>query len=257
MKRILVFTGLILFAIIQLPAQIDKMRDLLDDEMDTENYTLRFLNALDGSPIKGATIDISGIGEFTTDVQGKIKFPRNIEDGFIEVSFEADGYISTSLAIEVIVGTIFNNRISVSPVMAMEWVRIVLDWGRNPKDLDAHFEKSGQYHVSFRNMKTAHDGICRLDRDDTQGFGPETITVKTIESEGNYEYWVHDYTNLADDNSKQLSKSGATVKVYGNGQLLNSFTVPADKRGNVWKVFEIRNGEIIPTNTITSITGRS
>jgi len=246
MKRKIVLALLLLLAVLRLPAQIEKMRDLLDDEMDTENYTLRFLNALDGNPVQDANVEITDIGSFTTDVQGKIKFPRNFEDGWLEVKVTATGYIPVLLPVEVIAGTIFNNRISLSPVMAIEWLRIVLDWGRSPKDLDAHFEKSGQYHVSYRNMKVAQDGVCRLDRDDTQGFGPETITAEIIESDATYEYRVHDYTNQANENSRHLSGSGATVKVYGNGQLLRHFTVPADKRGNVWKVFEIRNGEIIP-----------
>ncbi|MBE0638334.1 MAG: hypothetical protein IH598_07435 [Bacteroidales bacterium] len=253
MKRKIFLAGLFMLACLHGWSQIDKMRDVLDDEMDTENYTIRFFNALDGNPVSGATVSIQNIGDFFTDVEGKIKFPRKIKDGNLLVHFSADDYIATSLNIEVIAGTIFNNRISVSPEMAMEWLRIVLDWGRTPKDLDAHFEKKGKYHVSFRNMKIAEDGSCQLDRDDTKGYGPETITVKVIETEGNYEYWVHDFTNLSDDNSKQLSKSGASVKVYGNGQLLHHFNVPADGRGNVWKIFEIKGGTIEVTNYITSI----
>lgn len=252
MKKKLFMIGLLLMACLNAMTQIDKMRNVLDDEMDQENYTLRFLNALDGNPIAGATVVIDGFGTFTSDPEGKIKFPRKFEDGRLTVHFAAEGYIPTNLNIEVIVGTIFNNQVSVSPEMAMEWVRIILDWGRNPKDIDAHFEKKNGYHVSFRNMKVAEDGSCQLDRDDTKGFGPETITVKEIETEGHYEYWVHDYTNMTNENSRQLSKSGASVKVYGNGQLLHQFDVPADGRGNVWKVFEVKEGKIEVANYITS-----
>lgn len=252
MKRTFFLTGLFMMVFIQAFAQIDRMRDVLDDEMDMDNYTLRFFNALDGNPIAEANVSIENFGEFTSDFEGKIKFPRKFKDGNLSVRFSAEGYISATFKVEVIAGTIFNNRFSASPEMAMEWVRIVLDWGKTPKDLDAHFEKKSQYHVSYRNMKSAEDGSCQLDRDDTKGYGPETITVKTIETQGHYEYWVHDFSNLADENSRQLTKSGASIKVYGNGQLLHQFNVPTEGRGNVWKVFEIRGGVIEVVNYITS-----
>jgi hypothetical protein len=256
MKKVWLMLSVLLMLSAALPAQIDKMRGVLEDEMDHDNYTLRFLDALDGKPIAGAAVTIDDKAQFTTDHEGKIKFPKDFNDGNLVVRFTAEGYISTTITIEVIAGTIFNNRISVSPEMAMEWVRIILDWGRSPKDLDAHFEKNGSYHVSFRNMKTASDGTCRLDRDDTSGFGPETITVEKIETEGKYTYWVHDYTNLTNDNSRHLSRSGATVKVYGNGTLQGYYTVPSGQRGNVWKVFEIKNGQFETINQVTSHSSR-
>jgi len=257
MKTKLLLILVLMAAFLQTFAQVDKMLDVLDDETDMENYTLRFRDALNGSAVFGASIKIDDVGEYVTDPEGKIKFPRTMEEGKITVHFSAEGYISTSLVVEIIAGSIFSNRISVSPEMAMEWVRIILDWGNSPKDLDAHLEKKDQYHVSFRNMKTSQDGSCQLDRDDTKGYGPETITVKEIETSASYEYWVHDYTNLGNDNSRQLSRSGATVKVYGNGQLLGNYSVPKDSRGNAWKVFEIRDGQIVPTNYVSSSpTGR-
>jgi hypothetical protein len=256
MKKFWFVLSVLLMLSAALPAQIDKMRGLLEDEMDHDNYTLRFHDALDGNPIEGASVTIDDKADLTTDHEGKIKFPKDFAEGNLAVRFTADGYISTTITIEVIAGTIFNNRISVSPEMAMEWVRIILDWGRSPKDLDAHLEKQGSYHVSFRNMKTADDGTCRLDRDDTSSFGPETITVERIETEGKYTYWVHDYTNLTNDNSRQLSRSGATVKVYGNGKLQGYYTVPSDQRGNVWKVFEIKNGQFQTINQVTSHSSR-
>lgn len=101
-------------------------------------------------------------------------------------------------------------------------------------------------------MKVSDDGEARLDRDDTDSWGPETITIRQIETEGHYEFWVHDYTNRNDENSRKLSKSKATVKVYGNNQLLEIFSIPTDGRGNKWHVFTIDHGKIVPTNYITA-----
>jgi hypothetical protein len=233
-------------------AQIDKMKDVLDDEMDADNYTLRFYNALNGDPIKGATITIEEVGTFVTDAEGKIKFSRADEDALYLVNFSADSYITTDVSLEAVAGTIFNNRISVSPVMAMENMRIIVDWGRRPADLDAHLTKNKSYHISYHDMKVSDDGEARLDRDDTDSWGPETITIRQIETEGHYEFWVHDYTNRNDENSRKLSKSKATVKVYGNNQLLEIFSIPTDGRGNKWHVFTIDHGKIVPTNYITA-----
>nr|NQU94075.1 hypothetical protein [Bacteroidota bacterium] len=240
-KKLLILTGLFLCNLFLL-AQIDKMKDILNDEMDTDNYTLRFFNALDGNPIKDAVVEIDGIGLYTTDFEGKVKFPRMEEDGSLAVHFKAEGYIPTDISVEVIAGTIFQNRISVSPVMAMEYVRIILDWGRNPGDLDAHFLKENGYHISYRNMKMSDDDVAKLDRDDTDSFGPETITIKEIDTDSYYEFFVHDYTNRMNDNSRKLSKSGASVKVYGNGELMEYVTIPPGDRGNKWNVFVFKNG---------------
>lgn len=252
MKKIILLCAVVLFTLPAAFGQIDKMKDILDDEMDTENYTLRFFNALNGNPIKDAVVEIEDVGLYKTDHEGKVKFPRKIEEGGLTVRFQAEGYIPTDLTVEVIAGTIFNNRISVSPEMALEYFRVIVDWGRNPDDLDAHFIKEDEYHISYRNMKTADDGVAILDRDDTDKFGPETITVREIETDAAYEYWVKDYSNRDDDNSRRLSRSGAAVKVYGNGKLLEYITVPDGQRGNKWHVFVIRNGKIELTNYVTS-----
>jgi hypothetical protein len=55
-----------------------------------------------------------------------------------------------------------------------------------------------------------------------------------------------------DENSKKLSKSGANVKVYGDGKLLEFVTIPPGERGNKWNVFEIINGKIELTNYISA-----
>jgi hypothetical protein len=249
-KRAFLFITIFYAAIVSF-AQIDKMKEVLDDEMDTEHFTLRFVNALNGLPVEDATVQLDDIGKFLTDMDGKIKFPRT-EDGQVGVHFKADGYIPTDVFVEVVAGSIFNNHISVSPEMAMEYFRIILDWNRHPRDLDEHLTKDNDYHISYRNMKVSDDGVATLDRDDTDSFGPETITVKEIATDGHYTFWVQDFTNRDNSNSKALSKSGATVKVYGNGELLQVITVPADQRGNKWNVFEIVDGKIQLTNYISS-----
>lgn len=228
------------------------MKDILDDEMDSDNFTVRFYNALDGQPIKDGTVSIENIGEFKTDQEGKVKFPR-MDDQVLLITFTADEYITTDVKTEVVAGTIFYNRISISPEMALENVRIILDWGRNPDDLDAHLTKDKKYHISYRNMKAADDGEARLDRDDRDSWGPETITIRETETDAYYEFWVHDFSNQSKDNSKKLSKSKAVIKIYANNELQYQVSVPEEGRGNSWHVFTIDDGIINLSNYITNI----
>jgi len=246
---LLLFTAI--FATLSAFGQLDKMKDILDDEMDSENFTIRFYNALDGQPIKGGTVSIGNIGEFTTDMEGKVKFPR-MDDQILLMTFTADGFIITDIKTEILAGTIFYNRISISPEMALENVRIILDWGRNPDDLDVHLTKDKKYHISYRNMKATDDGEARLDRDDTDSWGPETITIRETETDAHYEFWVHDFSNRTDENSKKLSKSKAVVKIYANNKLQYQIKVPEGDRGNKWHIFTIDDGIINLTNYITA-----
>jgi hypothetical protein len=155
------------------------------------------------------------------------------------------------MIITIEAGTLFeNNRFSISPIMDINDFRVILDWGEKPQDLDAHFEKHDAYHISHRNNRVLADGEGRLDRDDLDSFGPETITVKKITSESTYRYYVHDFTNSAEPTSKQLSKSRASVKVYGEGRLLNVFNIPRGVRGVYWNVFAIKNGRVVETNQV-------
>ncbi len=231
--------------------QVDKMKDILNDEMDSDNFTVRFFNALDGEPIKDGTVNIQDLGIFTSDLEGKIKFPR-MDDQVLLMTFQAEGFIPTDIKTEIVAGTIFYNRISISPVMALENVRIILDWGRRPDDLDAHLTKDKEYHISYHNMKVSEDGEARLDRDDTDSWGPETITIRQTETANHYEFWVHDYTNRSDENSKKLSRSKAVVKIYANNELQHQIAVPEGDRGNKWHVFTIDNGDFHITNYVTA-----
>lgn len=222
------------------------------EENEHNNLTLRFYNAITGNPIVNASVTITGQETRLTDADGKILFPAPPEDGFIEVTFEADGYISGKFNEEIIAGTIFFNRYSVSPILDVNKIRIILDWEQEPGDLDSHFVKENTYHISFRNTRVLADGTGMLDRDDMDGFGPETITVEKADQNSVYGYFVHDFTNREKTNSNGLSDSKACVKLYGNGQLLQVFRIPQGATGNLWEVFHIENGQIIPVNQVTN-----
>jgi hypothetical protein len=229
----------------------NQMGDVFD-ELEGK-LSLYFLNALNGKPIPSAKVKMDGIGEFSTDAQGKIQF-KIPEDAFarIPVSVRKSGFTNTDFTLELLAGTLFLNRFSISPSIPLKHMRVVLDWGENPRDLDAHLVKKDSYHISYRHKKKAADGVAILDRDDTNGFGPETITVTSLDYNGEYEYYVEDFSNRNKKSSDKLSKSRGEVKVYGKGKLLHYFRVPQNKKGDTWTIFKIKNGEVIPVNNLGS-----
>jgi hypothetical protein len=212
--------------------------------MTESKLTLRFFDALNGEHIKEGSVIIDGLGQYETDYEGKITFPIPELNGVYAVIFEHKDYIFSEFDIEIQAGTIFFNRFSISPKMKLGKFRIVLDWGEEPSDLDAHLVKRDGYHISFRNMKSAPDGEAQLDRDDLTGFGPETITINNVDNDSKFTFYVHDFSNSSKPNSSQLAESKAVVKIYGNDRLLHYLEVPKNLKGDTWNVFSIIDGRI-------------
>ena len=122
----------------------NNMLQVLEDETSIQEeglFTLRFADAENDEPVKDATIDINNIGTYTTDAEGLVKLPLQ-KDGEYQFSFKKDGYIPADLTFEVAAGMIYFNRFSVSKLMDLGQIRIVLDWGNSPSDLDLHLEKT-------------------------------------------------------------------------------------------------------------------
>ncbi|MDX8045580.1 carboxypeptidase regulatory-like domain-containing protein [Gracilibacillus sp. S3-1-1] len=226
-------------------------------------------NAVTGDGVQEVNIDIRR-GKNTTEGE-VIKTIKTAEDGSYEVelpggnytmTLEADGFISTNANILSIGGeekSEQNATISPSGLLA-EDLRVVLTWGENPRDLDSHItgprEDGGRFHVYY-SAKEYIDSVnnVNLDRDDIHSYGPETITVIKQLQQGTYTYAVHNYTGryLTEDNQFDLSNSEATVRIYKGDQLLETYNVPVNQPGNSWRVFEIRDGEIVQINQVETI----
>ncbi|MES2674530.1 MAG: tetratricopeptide repeat protein [Pseudomonadota bacterium] len=140
---------------------------------------------------------------------------------------------------------------AISPIMAnLDGMRVVLNWGATPADLDSHIVYPGN-HIYFSNM-TGVDAL--LDVDDTTSYGPETITLQRKHDGEKYVYAVHDYSNRGNTNSSALSNSGAKVFVYVGQTLIKTYYVPANKVGNLWTIFAVtEGGEFQDFNTIKNV----
>lgn len=194
----------------------------------------------------------------TSNSRGEYLF-ENLTTGYYTVEVEREGYSTNYVNVVVVGGREVVRQITLSPKLNENEMRIVLEWGASPRDLDSHLigeSASGrQFHVSYSNKGYYEDGRlhAELDLDDVSSYGPETVTIHGIKisdnENGTYQYYVHDYTNRFNSASDALSKSDAKVKVYTSSGY-SEYTVPQNQTGTKWTVFKIVNGILAPINTL-------
>ena len=205
-------------------------------------------NARTGQGIAGARVALFDnrqffeIGSTGTNASGVFTF-SGLSAGTYRLTGQATGF-DEATRVGVAVG---NNSVTtgqdivLSPTGVNE-IRIVLTWGGAPSDLDSHLTgpnaDASRFHVYFSSRGTTTAApFAGLDLDDTNAFGPETITITQFNS-GNYRYSVHDYSNRSSASSTALGSSGAKVEVYISTGLVQTFFVP-NQPGTLWTVFEM------------------
>lgn len=212
------------------------------------------LNAVTGQGLDGAHLDFkpqdTSLEEAEADTDRTGSFSAEILPGEYEVEVSKDGFITDSFELEVEKDTpVSGIQFPLSPELTIGEIRIVLTWSAFPTDLDSHL--SGQtsagdsVEVNYRRRESIVQGqtAAELDVDEMGGFGPETTTIYM---DGNYDFWVNDFTHSGD-----IGSSGAQVKVYTADKAAPEvFDVPQGS-GNNWNVFRIENGKVVSVNTIT------
>ncbi len=231
-------------------------------------------NAMDGSGIEGVTVrfrpdwnnrtgELAKIAEedseavTTTDETGH--YLIRLLEGCYTVEVVKDGYIKNyANAVCTNMDNVAQD-VAMTPILSDDEYRIVLTWSSTPSDLDSHISgplsDGGRFHVLYSDM-SAYDNdttVAMLDLDDTDSYGPETITLKKTQN-GTYRYAVHDFSNRESQSSKALSMSGAKVTLYRGNALIATYNVPINTVGTVWNVFEISGNELRSINTFENIS---
>jgi hypothetical protein len=241
-----------------LDAESGEIIDDLRYFMQTKTILVKVVNALDGKALEDVDITLSGGDEaeisVVSDDQGIAFF--NAEIGSYRLAISKPGFIKTDYPVEM---GFDENPVEIVVALCPEVreYRIVLTWGSRPADLDAHLTgpnpEGKDFHIWYRN-RIMIAGKDFLDRDDTSSYGPETITIYKP-AKGEYLYAVHDYTNRQNSRSRALSNSDAVVQVYAENKLLQTFQIPRDMTGTLWKVFKIdKNQRLVAINSLTWIT---
>jgi hypothetical protein len=210
-------------------------------ELD-EVALLSFKDAVDCSPLDGAKVSIGG-KQLNTEADGSLRLPLDDFDTFddIKIPFTVtkQGYIPFRGELEIMAGSVWNMRFLLSRGMPIDHVRFVLRWGNRPRDLDLHLT-SPDFHISYRNMKSVAAKVD-LDRDATNGFGPETITLKQVDPDKTYCLFVHRYSSEGEITGQ------AKVDFYQNNELAETITLPKTSRRYV-EVLQISSNQVTVFN---------
>ena len=208
-----------------------------------ENFTFKIYknwNVISGTAVLGGECLSGGINV-------------SLESGYYTVVVEAKNYSKSATNVVIEGGKTTNTSVVMNSYDPKNegTIRIILTWGEKPLDLDSHLYcvNNQKYHVFFSNEKVDN---ANLDVDDTNSYGPETVTITKVNSDDKFEYYVHDYTNRSSTDSDKLAKSNAVVRVYDGNNLIATFKVPTNKKGTAWHVFDYdsEQNEITPINTM-------
>lgn len=172
---------------------------------EIENYSelddkliLSFKDAVSCEALEGVTVEL-GKRVHKTDLNGYVSLPMapfiEAENLDLPMKVSKQGYTSIKTALKVVAGTVLNKRMLLSPSLAGNSMRFILQWSDEPEDLDLHLQGEG-FHVSYRNMRSA--GQATLDQDEQHGFGPETITLRQVKKDQQYKVSVVNYSGDAD-----------------------------------------------------------
>ena len=197
-----------------------------------------------GNPLSNANVNIDEKWDTLTDESGAAHLPDEVKDGEHTMTVtRGDEYVPTK-GLFTVVDSVIPEQPQVSIPKAVDYsrIKIILDWGEYPSDLDSHVI-CGYHHVYYSNMNEA--GI-NLDRDDTTGYGPETITIQDVSPSDLYEYYVFNYSDRdSGAYGTRLSNSGAQVRVYFDNEYKAAYKIQPEQNGITWHVFDIINGNQI------------
>ncbi|MGN0374515.1 MAG: immunoglobulin-like domain-containing protein [Butyrivibrio sp.] len=225
---------------------------ILIKDGEIEPVTGYITSATTGLAVEGVTISAvegwnkqNGTIIATTKTDSDGMYSLNLDGGYYTLLLTkdeyTDGYLNIASATDY--NGIYQNG-SISPIIGnVSNYRVVLSWGKNPSDLDAHLtaehDNSRVFHVFYITKSGYYNDekIAELDVDDISSYGPETVTF-TVTSELEYKYYIDWYSG-----SGTWASSDGKVEIYSGNNLLYVFNAPgqADRSGE-WLVFSIKNG---------------
>lgn len=226
-------------------------------EGETTKLIGTVIDATTGKPVTGAEMlfrtgsNRTGSADKTERTDSSGNYTTDLASGDYTVEIRCNGYNTEFFP--VFMGTyqdVMTQNFTISPELAEGEIRIVLEWGSNPRDLDSHLTGTGAGHAVHVWYDSRYDEAAELDVDDTDGYGPETTTIH--DTTGSYTFDVVDF-----EDTGNLAASGATVKIYVPGKDVMTIRI-GDARNDasstemIWHVVRIENGQVTVVNQITN-----
>jgi len=215
-------------------------------------YTIkgRFINEFYNEPVYPE-------GFKFTAKKGDKKYPGTMKDGSIEFAnlpagdykfdFEGLGYVTFKDKAKKLDSQNWNKKDKwdwkIAPELKPGQYIAILFWGKRPKDLDLTCKYYNKTHdktevINFEK-RWSEDKLIKMEKDNTEGFGPEVITwtEKGLFPGDSLKFYVHNKSN-----DYPIGLSGATVKVYKGKKLFNEYKIKKAERINTnqryWMVFD-------------------
>lgn len=211
-------------------------------------------DAITEEPLEGVLVEVAGRAlSAVTNADGEYEF-RGLPTGSHQLITSYSGYMRQSVPFGISSGANRVRNMALAAIPEDGVIRIVLTWSGAVADLDAHLWLPAnimQYHL-WKNNPGGDESNATLERTDSDGYGPEIITISSTFA-GPYQFAV--YTN---GTAETFSGSGAAVQVYRGATRLASYNIPATGVGRWWKVFSLDGGtfKVTGQNVITDINPR-
>jgi hypothetical protein len=237
--------------------------------VDTETATTPVLPIIITRPADGTTVHLRALDVFgsvidETFIEGNVtangqSSAFTVVEGSFEASVElVDG--ENAITVTVDDGQGQNASATITVYLVPYALRIELTWNTdNATDLDAHLIRPGStfndpvgdcYYGNPNpdwGLPEVTTDNPNLDRDDFNGYGPETITLLQPYEQGDYQFKVHYYPE-----GETGAPTLATVRIYINEVLVTELSQEM-AFGEVWDCATIN----WPSGTVTGHTGQA
>ncbi len=207
------------------------VRDSLDNNLPLADASIRLragLNCMEGDVIASSVLDSTGAAMFT------------LQSGNYTAEVSKGGYENSFFNVIITMGRPATIGFAVKD-LTEEQVQIILAWDTAPLDLDSRLIGAGGAEV----IRPSQDSVGAL----------MTETISLSDDDNIYRYYVSDYSDCTggDENSANMTGSGARVYVYTNEGLEALYNVPVGHLGVVWEPFFIHNKTVVPVNNYYNI----
>ncbi|MCR5795290.1 MAG: tetratricopeptide repeat protein [Solobacterium sp.] len=180
-----------------------------------------------------------GVVMETVETESDGSYSVELEPGFYIAEVSCDEYVTIYSELDLgSAQTEEEKDFIITKETAEGEIRVVLEWGTYPNDLDSHMVINGT-DVYFANKEFYSGGtlVAELDHDDVDGVGPETITLH--DSSFSFRYFIHNFSRTGD-----IGVSGARVTIYLPGESPITVDIDSSISGDYWNVFTYENGQI-------------